>query len=83
MLSSLVRALVIWFNSGQLTHVDSSKTIRDAPPVLQKGHEWENTRSGVAGVNGRCRGLGCGRPGASTVEVRNLHSGIGAEEEAG
>ena len=82
MLSSVVRARVIWFNSGQLTHVDASKTIRDAPPVLQKGHEWENTCSGVAGVNGRRRGLGCGRSGASTVEVRNLDSEIGAEEEA-
>jgi len=37
----------------------------------------------VAGVNGRRRGLGCGRSGASMAEVHNLHIEVEAEEGAG
>lgn len=37
----------------------------------------------MAGENGRRRGPGYGRPGAGTVEVHNLHSGVEVEEEAG
>ena len=40
-------------------------------------------RCGVAGEEGRRRGQGYGRPGASMVEVRNLHNGVEAEGEVG
>ena len=34
----------------------------------------------VVVVNERCKGLGCGKSGTYTVEVRTLHSGAGEEE---
>lgn len=60
--------------------VGSSKMKEDAQLVPRMGHGWENTRSGVVVGNERCKGPGCGKSEAYTVEVRTLHSGVGEEE---